>query len=1294
VNSAWHYPNTSAERFNPVQALREGALDLPVARVVISEFLSSAESSSGLKDEDGELQDWIELHNAGSTPANLNGWSLTDDPDTPDLWRFPDITLQPDAYLIVFASAKDRRGTAPGFKLHTNFKLNRAGEYLALFNAESPRVPAAELKDYPDQRDDYSYGMDPSGAWRYYQTPTPGKANGSSTIIGVVSKPDFSAKRGLYDASFNLVVTDKSPDAAIYYTTDGSRPTAAIGQVYTAPIPIVNSTIVRAIATRPGYLPSDVVTHSYILPDQVIHQPNNPPGFPTGPTAFGGYPSDYEMDPEIVNDPAYGPEMRDALKALPTLSIAIKMDDMFGAVNGIYTHPLSRGPQWERPCSIEFIPLDGDGFQVDAGVQVQGNASREPIKSPKHPLRVLFRGAYGPKKLDYKMFPDSPVNSFDTLVLRADFNNSWLHWDPAQRTRGQRTRDAWMKDSFRAMGNLASHNRFVHLYINGVYWGIYEPTERPDATFGEAYLGGGKSDYDVINEGAVVDGTISAYNTLTGFSSISTLQQYAAIKQYLDMPEFIDYMLLHFYVGHEDWGNNKNWYMLRPRDGSRGFIYLPWDGELILGNTGINRVSNPDTPSNLHSKLVANPQYRLDFADRVQRHFFNGGALTPEQNINRWMKRAREMELPIIAESARWGDYRRDVHRYASPPYELYTRDNQWRTEQARLVSNYFPARTSMVLSQLRAAGLYPSVSAPAFNQFGGKIDPGFRLQITAPVGTIYYTTNGLDPRVYGTGEIATQALIYNSAITLNAPTPVKARVLAGANWSALTEAVFTTESARGPLRITEIQYNPNPPGDAFEFIEVQNVSTLPFDASGFYFEGANYIFPSDSIIAPGQIIVLASSENPDAFKERYPGVRIFGEFGGQLANGGERIALLTPDGRTVLSVDYNDKNGWPSLADGGGKSLEIIDPWGDPDDPANWHASAAFDGSPCQTNSLPVTPLVRINEVLTHSAASPDWIELFNSSSASVNLSGWTLEEPGNTNVFNFPAGASIASGAFIVVDCDKIPSSQGWHAPFSLDSESETLILRNGSGELIDVFATGPLPPEYSAGRVSERLELTVPTPGAANVPAELGASDKLLLNEWLANSSAGESDWLELYNSDLTHPVSLRGLFLATTNQTFEITSLTFVGPGGYLRLFADEKPGPNHVDFKLPAEGGVISLLNSSGETIDTITYAAQPDGISQGRFPDGSANIVSFAFSPTPGKSNTLNFPISAAINGTQIEIHWIGLPGTAYRVEFSADLITWTKLSDQTASSASISATDSIAQAHQYYRVLALPAGM
>ena len=1263
--------------------------NLPVAQVVISEFLASAENAAGYKDEDGELQDWIELHNIGATAVNLAGWSLTDDPEEPGLWIFPNVSIGAGARLVVFASGKDRTPTAAGTRLHTNFKLGNGGEYLALFNADSPRAPMTEFRnDYPEQRNDYSYGIDTSGAWRYFQVPTPGQANGSSSITGVVPKPDVSHKRGWYEAPFTLALTNTLPGTTIRYTTDGSVPTEANGIIYTAPMNVSSNLILRTFATRVNHLPSEVRTHTYLFAEHVLRQPNNPAGFPVGATVQAGYPSDYEMDPEIVNNPLYAPQMKDALLALPVMSISMKMDDMFGPVNGIYTHPLNRGPQWEKPCSLEFIPVDGkNDFQVDAGIQIQGNAAREPIKTPKHPMRVVFKGDYGPKKLDYKMFPDSPVSSFDTLVLRADFGYSWLHWNTTQRLRAQRIRDAWVKDSMRAMGGLAGHNRYVHLFINGVYWGVYDPTERPDGSFGEAYLGGEKEDYDVMNEGSAVDGSRAAYDVMLGMTDVSTVAQYDAMKVYLDMQQFIDYMLLHFFIGHEDWYGNKNWYAIRPKDGSRGFLYIPWDGENVLIDPGANRVTMTDPPSGLHTKLMANAQYRLDFADRVHRHFFNGGTLMPGENISRWQKRAREMELPIIAESARWGDYRRDVHQYQSAPYELYTREVQYRAEQNRMLNTYFPVRTGTVLNQLRNAGLYPSIAAPIFRQHGGKIEPGYQLSISAGAGTIYYTTNGIDPRVYGTGAVAAAAKSYGP-ITLDGTVQVKARLFSGGNWSALTEAIFTTASPRVPFRITELMYNPDPAGDAYEYIELQNFSPLPFDATGYFIEGVNYIFPPQSILAPGAIIVLGSADNPTRFAERYPGVAVYGRFGGQLLNRGERVALVAPDGRTVQSVEYSDENGWPEAADGDGPSLEIKDAFGDPDDPANWQSSAVMLGTPGKTNSVQASATVVINEV--NASGAPDWVELYNVSGAAVNLAGWTLEDSGNTNIYTFSAGTSLAANGYLVVDCD--PAADGVSAArFGIDRQRETLILRNSAGTVVDVMALGPQVAGLTVGRIAAKFDLTHRTRGAANSAAELGSPAGLVVNEWLANAAPGSSDWIEIHNTDPELPVSLRGLFLTLSNQVFEICSPVFVGPGGHVQLFADESARANSVDFKLPAAGATVQMLDAAGKVLTWVTYAGQSENVSEGRYPDATENVIPFPITPSPGAPNLLSFPMTASVEAGELVLGWPSTATRIYRVESSRDLVDWMPHKEVTATESTSSSREALEGAYRYFRVVALP---
>ena len=222
----------------------------------------------------------------------------------------------------------------------------------------------------------------------------------------------------------------------------------------------------------------------------------------------------YGVEPKVVDDPRYRDRLVDALSALPILSVSLPRQDLFDERRGIYVNSTQRGPTWERRCSVEWIDPSGPGFQIDGGIRIQGNYNRRPEKTPKHSFRLLFKKEYGRAKLHYRVFPDSAAQKFDTLVLRADYNNSWTHWESRSQERGQRTRDAWMKDSQRAMGWLSGHNRYVHLFLDGLYWGIYDAAERPDGNFAASYWGGDRQDYDVINEFQVKDGTGDAFDAL------------------------------------------------------------------------------------------------------------------------------------------------------------------------------------------------------------------------------------------------------------------------------------------------------------------------------------------------------------------------------------------------------------------------------------------------------------------------------------------------------------------------------------------------------------------------------------------------------------------------------------------------------------------------------------------------------------------------------------------------------------------------------------------------------------
>jgi hypothetical protein len=484
------------------------------------------------------------------------------------------------------------------------------------------------------------------------------------------------------------------------------------------------------------------------------------------------------MDPQVVS--AYSGTIKDDLKAVPTLSIVMHRDNWLGS-GGIYLS----GELVERACSAEMIFADGnDGFQIDCCVMIVGGSSTSRWKMDKLSMRLKFKDEYGPPELEFPVFGEDATDEFDTLVVDARMNNSWPYgggvtargsrpWISRtlyQRDLAQYTRDQFVSDIQTAAGSYGTYGRHVHLYISGLYWGLYWLHERPDEHFGADYFGGDDEDYDVLkhSSGTVVNGYATNYNEMFSIANagLESDTQYALIQQYLDVPDFIGYMLANFYVGNTDWAHH-NWYATRNRvDPAGRWRYHSWDAEHCMEsiNENVTGKDNSGGPTRLHQKLSQNAEYSLLFADHVHRHFFNDGILTPAGATELYNVRLDDVDRAVVGESARWGD-----NQIAEAAYIRYMRDPHWILERDYILDTYIPQRTGIVLSQLEARGLYPSVEAPVFRingayQHGGPASAGDMLSMTAPAGSIYYTTDGNDPRVPAGSGSSTTLVTENAA--------------------------------------------------------------------------------------------------------------------------------------------------------------------------------------------------------------------------------------------------------------------------------------------------------------------------------------------------------------------------------------------------------------------------------------------------------------------------------------------------------------------------------------------------
>ncbi len=994
------------------------------AAPVISEFM--AINNRTRTDEDGAASDFIEIRNVGAAATNLAGYRLTDEPGNLSKWVFPSRTMNGGAFLVVFASGKNR--TPAVGELHTNFSLNGNGEYLALVDPSGTVV--TEFNPFPQQYEDISFGSSaaittqkvlassapcrwlvptapvnnwqselfPDSSWTlgttavgydldveytallgansnvqaqmynlrtsvymrvpftipsvqnligvrlrmkyddgfqaflngtaaaagnvtlplqwdsstlnfhpdadalvfetfiandalgalhagtnvlaiqgvnqipnssdllfmpeieldfqdaaappvigYMPMPTPGAAN-TTTYLGFVKDTKFSVDRGFFSAPFNVEVTSLTTDAQIRYTTNGSEPTEITGTLYTGPIPITTTTVLRAVAFKAGYVSTNVDTQTYIFAAAVKNQPANPAGYPAqwgAPGTPAPPTADYAMDQGVVTSPDYSGVIETALKStLPVVCISTPIDNLF-APDAIYADG-NFGSE-EIPISLEYFDPNGtDAFQQNSGLRIHGGNARS---HPKKPFRLYFRRDYGKGKLDFPLFPDSPVDSFDQLILRPGGHDGWsvpfgsLTTDLA--FHATYMRDQFMRRTENDMGLLSPHGKYVHVYINGLYWGVYDLHERPNAQYFASHLGGNEEDWDVVHHPSfvgerftVVDGQATAYTALQDLAKngISTPAEYAAIQQYIDIDDYIDSMITRMWAGDYDWDGqmflknlsnlsqeaevtyftNKNWYGGRKsRNGEGKFHFFTWDAEMCMGshlmanlnssplgtpawfgtfpplripNFDSTRAGTDGAPAFPYSALRNYAPFRIRFGDRLHKHFFNNGKMTAAANLARLTSLESILQTPIVAESARWGDVNRN-----SPANIAFTRKDHWQPEVNWLKNEFIATRTATVLEQFRAIGLYPNAEAATASNNGGPVPTGTQITLTAPPGSeIYYTLDGSDPYIPAQTETLT-IVADNATVRTLIPSVANGGANLAGTWRGANEPFNTT---------------------------------------------------------------------------------------------------------------------------------------------------------------------------------------------------------------------------------------------------------------------------------------------------------------------------------------------------------------------------------------------------------------------------------------------------------------------------------------------------------------------
>lgn len=588
-----------------------------------------------------------------------------------------------------------------------------------------------------------------------------------------------SADRGFYDAPFALTLTASLTGATVVWTLDGSDPaTSASAQEGESPVALwvdpassdgrdpAPGFVVRAQARHGASPPSAVLTHTYLFVDQAAalspHGVRPGPGWPepheTDEIYDPRHAMDYGMDPRVTESDAYGGLLSGALLALPSVSVSLDLAHLFDDETGIYANPMGHGAEWERPGSFEILdPADEAEVQVGAGVRIRGGWSRHQ-SNPKHAFRFFFRSDYGDSKLRFPLFGDAGADEYDKIDLRTAQNYSWS-FKGRQGRENTFLRDVFSRDLQLSLGQPATRSRYYHLYLNGVYWGLYQTQERAEARYAATWFGGEPEDYDVVKvrgedpRGRVIeatDGDLSLWEEVwdrcgVGFADDAAyfaLQGLDAAgapdpdqRALVDVDNLIDYMLVIFYAGNFDaptgaftrnQGAN-NFFAIVPRtDPEQGFRFFAHDAEHSLlpvawspgvGVTEdrVNLGTRTDSyrmnvaafedfhPQWLHHRLTDNARYRARFASRARAVLADDGPLSDTAVAALLTQRADEIALAIVAESARWGD----TKAFSDGGRTWRTRDDDWVPAVDRILEDWVPQRRAVLVDQLTAAGLW-----------------------------------------------------------------------------------------------------------------------------------------------------------------------------------------------------------------------------------------------------------------------------------------------------------------------------------------------------------------------------------------------------------------------------------------------------------------------------------------------------------------------------------------------------------------------------------------------------------
>ena len=527
------------------------------------------------------FSDWIELYNSSGNPINLNGYTLTDNPNNPQKYIInTDLVIEPLNYLILWADAESNGN-------HTNFNLDADGEFVGIYTADGNVV---DTIFYPIQKPDISYGRKPNdlNKWIYFSSPTPNRQN--STVgyseLNISEAPKFSQHSGFFSSNIHLVLSSE-PGAEIRYTIDGSEPDQT-SFLYENPIYVADRT------GDPNYF-SEIPTNRDPFPWHINWRPPNGEVFKATVIRAKTYHTDKLPSDIITNTYFVHPMISDFYIDIPIISLVSDEKHLFNDATGIYvpgdknTGVMGSGnynSKWTKPANIEYFTKNKESaFNQECDIRIQGRTS---VTCPQKALYIIARKKYGIDVIDYPLFSDSK--------LRA--NKIKQHGRFLLRAWGTVWNQGMLNDALGQLSVAKTQLDFqdyypVIVFINGEYWGLQEVREaNKDPDYYQEHYGINRNNpgVDILRGGAsqpdVDEGDKTHWNNMFDYLShndISLTENYQYIEKLIDVENFIDYVGTSIYFSRFDWpGSNEGYW--RPRTDGGRWKWILFDMDLAFYN--------------------------------------------------------------------------------------------------------------------------------------------------------------------------------------------------------------------------------------------------------------------------------------------------------------------------------------------------------------------------------------------------------------------------------------------------------------------------------------------------------------------------------------------------------------------------------------------------------------------------------------------------------------------------------------------------------------------------------------